>query len=775
MEKLRHIKFGIGAKLLVSFLALSLVPLLIGGGLCFRVSKKQLEKSAEAYLSELARDCGRKISYYVNSRYEGIKLLSQADVFVDNDTDAKQEYIEKAIKAYPFFDAISVIDLNGTIMACTRKELVGESRADRIWFQRTIRSKKDDIVPLDAYRAKTARWKMAIGFNLPIIDAKNKKVVGVLTTRTSIEDIVGQVRALDERSAVDDHVYLVTGEGEILALSNEKGFLTSQGVLESPVVRDLLADKTRITKYKDDEGEDVISARYALNAEGALYEWGWGWAVIVTEPVSKAFRPAYMIRNTVIALTLVVGFLITMFAVFISKGFSRPITQISESALRISQGDLKPIRIEYKPRDEIGDLVTAFNRMTADLHSTTVSRDSLAEEIAGRKRVEEEKLKLEAQLYQAHKMEAIATLAGGIAHQFNNALSAITGNIELLQMYFPDNEDIGKYVEPVKGSAYRMADLTHQLLAYARGGKYNPKTVSLSGFVKDTLSFIKHTIKPEIRVETDLPHDIPDVKADLTQMQMVISAVLNNADEAIEGQGCIRIITKTEKIDNEFVRHHPGHRPGTYVSLTVEDDGRGMDEQTRSKVFEPFFTTKFQGRGLGLAAVYGIVKNHDGWISVESEFGKGTVVCIYLPAVETKKKEVEEPRSELVKGTGTIMIIEDEETIMSLNRLILERLGYRVLEAGNGVEAVRLAGTFEGDIDLAILDIALPDMAGKEVYHLLKESRPDLKVIICSGYDISGPAHEILEAGAQGFIQKPYSLATLSEKVKEVLEGKCEI
>jgi len=176
-----------------------------------------------------------------------------------------------------------------------------------------------------------------------------------------------------------------------------------------------------------------------------------------------------------------------------------------------------------------------------------------------------------------------------------------------------------------------------------------------------------------------------------------------------------------------------------------------------------------------MAAVYGIVKNHDGWISVESEFGKGTVVRIYLPAVETKEKEVEEPGTELVKGTGTIMIIEDEETIMSLNRLILEQLGYRVLEAGNGMEAVRLAGTFKGNIDLAILDIALPDMAGKEVYHLIRESRPDLKVIICSGYDISGPAHEILEAGAQGFIQKPYSLAILSEKVKEVLEGKGEI
>ncbi|NQU16170.1 MAG: response regulator [Desulfobacteraceae bacterium] len=383
---------------------------------------------------------------------------------------------------------------------------------------------------------------------------------------------------------------------------------------------------------------------------------------------------------------------------------------------------------------------------------------------------------LETQLQQAQKMEAIATLAGGIAHHFNNALTVITGHTGLFEMEFPDDERILGHVEPMKASAYRMARLTDQLLAYARGGRYDPKAVSPNDFIEETLPVIRHIIKPAIHVETDLSPDILKIEADLTQMQMVLSAVLANADEAIEYEGRIRIITRNEDIDEDFAKHHPGLKPGSYVCLTVEDDGKGMDEETRNRMFEPFFTTHFMGRGLGMAAVYGIVKSHDGWIWVDSELGKGTVVRTYFPAIEAKEevdeKVVSEPKAELVKGTGTILVIEDEEPLIKLNRIVLERSGYRVLEARTGKEAIDLARTFDGDIDLAILDIVLPDMNGKEVFRLIKEVRPDLKVLVCSGYDIYGPAEEILNAGAQGFIQKPYDLAAFSEKVKKVLDGR---
>jgi CheY-like chemotaxis protein len=374
-------------------------------------------------------------------------------------------------------------------------------------------------------------------------------------------------------------------------------------------------------------------------------------------------------------------------------------------------------------------------------------------------------------------MEAIATLAGGVAHEFNNALMGIMGNIELLKMDLPEDERQDRYFEVMKDSGHRMSRLTDQLLAYAQGGKYQAKNMKLGDFVIETVPLLQHDLSPDVRLETHFSKDIAYIKADYAQMQMVLSAILANSNEALKDDGLIRITAENKDIDGDGIKQHPGLKPGYYVCLTIEDNGKGMDEQTKSGIFEPFFTTKFQGRGMGMAAVYGIVKNHDGWISVDSELGKGTVVQIYLPAIKVgikgqEPEEVKGPQDVLAMGEGTILIIEDEAVLLEMNRKILERLGYRVLEAKTGREGVDIAKTFDGQIDLALLDIKLPDMSGTQVYPLIMEARPDLKVVVCSGYSIDGPAQEILDAGAEGFIQKPFLFAALAEKLEEILEEK---
>ena len=387
------------------------------------------------------------------------------------------------------------------------------------------------------------------------------------------------------------------------------------------------------------------------------------------------------------------------------------------------------------------------------------------------------RIRAEAQARESQKMEAIATLAGGVAHEFNNALMGIMGNIELLKMKLPEDEKLAKYFEAMNESGHRMSRLTDQLLAYSEGGKYNAKNLKLNDFVIETLPILQHDLSSEVRVETHFSKDVSYIKADHAQMQMVLSAIVANSNEAIEDVGLIRIAAENKDIDEDFTKQHPGLKPGRYVSLTIEDDGKGMDEETKDGIFEPFFTTKFQGRGMGMAAVYGIIKSHDGAITVDSELGKGTVVRIYLPAISVESKEqeakaVREPEVEIAMGEGTILVIEDEKQLVDLFRQILERLGYRVLVAETGKEAVELAKTFDGQIDLALLDIKLPDMDGGRVYPLIMEARPDLKVIVCSGYSIHGPAQKILDAGAEGFIQKPFSIAPFAEKLKEVLEEK---
>ncbi|MDY7034923.1 MAG: PAS domain S-box protein [Thermodesulfobacteriota bacterium] len=391
---------------------------------------------------------------------------------------------------------------------------------------------------------------------------------------------------------------------------------------------------------------------------------------------------------------------------------------------------------------------------------------AIVRDITERKRAEEEKSRLEIRLQQRQRMEAISALAGGIAHDFNNALAAITGNIELLKLDFPHDDKITQYTERINASTERMAGLTDQLLAYAEGGKYQPTLISLSNFVKDSLSLILRSIDPVIRVDTDLQDDISTIEGDYNQMQMALSAVITNAIEAIEGPGHIRIMTRDEEIDDEFSKTHPGFRSGSYVCLTVEDDGKGMDDETKTRIFDPFFTTKLYGRGLGMAAVHGILRNHNGCILVDSKQGRGSVVRIYLPS----KKEIEKPGRKPGKVSKTVLLIEDEGMILDVYRELFEYLGYRVLPARTGVEAVNITRTFDGDIDLAMLDIGLPDLRGDGLYPLIKEARPNMKVIVCSGYSIDGPVQKILDEGAQDFIRKPFTLATLAEKLKKVLE-----
>ena len=258
---------------------------------------------------------------------------------------------------------------------------------------------------------------------------------------------------------------------------------------------------------------------------------------------------------------------------------------------------------------------------------------SIVRDISERKRAEQEKIKLTVQLHQVQKMEAIATLAGGIAHQFNNALSVVGGNIELLCLEAPENEKIDKFIGPIRHQIRRMSQLTDQLLAYARGGKYQVEEISIGDFISNTLPLIQYNIKSTIGVETDIPHNIFRIKADLTQMQMVMSAIITNASEALDSTGCIRIISRNIKIIEKNAKDFGELKPGPYVNLTIEDDGKGMNEETRKRIFEPFFTTKFQGRGLGMAAAYGVIKNHGGWISIASELNKGTTVRFYLPAI----------------------------------------------------------------------------------------------------------------------------------------------
>ena len=385
--------------------------------------------------------------------------------------------------------------------------------------------------------------------------------------------------------------------------------------------------------------------------------------------------------------------------------------------------------------------------------------------------------KLEKQLRTIQKMKAIGVLAGGIAHQFNNSLCGITGGVDLLELDFPSDENTADNIRRMRASVNHMTLLTSQLLAFGRGGKYDVKKLSLNDFVKETVSLVKHAIHAFIEVDTDIPGDTLYANIDAVQLQMVLSAVLTNASEATESKkGIIHIACQKVVMTHDEVNKFSGLNPGTFGCISISDDGEGMDEETRNRIFEPFFSTKLEGRGLGMAATYGIVKNHDGWVSVDSKLDKGTTVKIFLPAVEAPVTEdlktESSPETELIKGKGTILVIDDDEAVIKVTSMILERLGYHVLEAQTEKEALEVVRTFAGDIDLALLDNLLSGISNTIIYEMLMKARPNLKVIVVSSDSIDGPAGKVLDAGADDYIQKPFTMSELSEKLKKILQSR---
>lgn len=440
---------------------------------------------------------------------------------------------------------------------------------------------------------------------------------------------------------------------------------------------------------------------------------------------------------------------------------------------RSGQMKNRPCQFLTRSGDEIHVLLSAISQ--TDAVGNYDGALAFAVDVTEAKKAEMENSRLSARLQQAQKMEAIATLAGGVAHQFNNALAVILGNLELIQMDGFHDAKLNLYVEPINQASQKMVQLTGQLLAYARGGKFQTQTISAHRFVTETLKIVQHSMAPYVDVETDLDEKTDHIEVDLTQMQMMLAAILSNASEAMEDQGRVRITLRNTNVSTQKCQKHPGLKSGRHVLLRIADNGKGMDEQTRSRIFEPFFTTKFQGRGLGMAAVYGIVKKHGGYVYVESAIGRGTTVSIYLPGIQAKEQVAEKIEPYIAKPDRTALIVEDEHLVMEVNRAIVEKLGYHVLEAKSGKEAIEIAGQYEGDIDFALLDVILPDMDGSMIYPKLMEQRPDLKVVVCSGFALDGPARQILESGAQSYIQKPFTVAALSAVVKKIFKQKNDV
>ncbi len=397
-------------------------------------------------------------------------------------------------------------------------------------------------------------------------------------------------------------------------------------------------------------------------------------------------------------------------------------------------------------------------------------------DVSERKDAEAQKRTLEIQMQQAQKMESIGTLAGGIAHDFNNILMGIQGNASLMLLKTDSNQAFYEKLKNIEAYVENGTELTRQLLGFARRGKYHTIATDINSIIEKSASLFGRT-KKEIRIRKDLTPDVYTVEVDRGQIEQALLNLYVNAWQAMPEGGDLYLKTENVILDANFENIQPYKvEVGKYVKITVADSGSGFDDETKKRIFEPFFTTKEMGRGtgLGLASVYGIIKSHGGYINVHSQKGEGATFAIYLPASakEVRQEKVEPVQKTVAKGTGTILLIDDEEMIIKVGEELLQELGYKVISARSGDEAIQIYERNADKIDLIVMDMIMPGMGGGETFDRLKAMNPAIKVLLSSGYSINGQASKILERGCDGFIQKPFNINQLSEKIQGIISKK---
>ena len=433
---------------------------------------------------------------------------------------------------------------------------------------------------------------------------------------------------------------------------------------------------------------------------------------------------------------------------------------------------------EFCNRKKNGELIwgSACIAPVYDNHGTITHFVAIEEDISERKRQEDEKTKLEDQLQQAQKMEAVGRLAGGVAHDFNNMLTVILGHANLALMKIDSTQPLHINLEEIRKAAERSAGLTRQLLAFARKQTIAPKVLDVNEAVVGTINMLQRLLGEDIHLTWQPGGNLWQVKVDPSQIDQILANLCVNARDAIANIGKITIATGNCTFDSSYCAINLDARPGEYVRIAVSDDGSGMDKETLSHIFEPFFTTKGVGKGtgLGLATVYGIVRQNNGFINVYSEPGIGTKFTIYLPRHEGN---LELAKNEGVPGPGlygseTILLVEDEPAILTMTAIMLENLGYTVLVSNSPEEAIHLTREQAGKIDLLITDVIMPEMNGRDLARELLSFCPSLKSLYMSGYTSNVIAHHgVLEEGFN-FIEKPFSMSDLAAKVRHVLDSK---
>jgi len=778
----------IATKFLTWFLLVALLPFCVVGYITYRIYEKSLTESVLNNLISIADNKAKQIMNYIIERGKNVVSLANIPAIVDAAKEYESAFKKKGKIPWRYSPEFIAVDKKYRPFLNYYKETFGFSdlflisphgdavfsvmQGEDLGSNYYTGFYKDTELAKVYDRAKTlletgvsdfefypATNEPAAFLAAPVL--KRGMVVGVIVLQMNNEEVyklVGDYSGLGE-----------TGETIIASKIGDKAvFLTplrhdphaafrrrvAIGSKEDIPIQEAVQGKKGFGKYIDYRGTEVLGVwRY-------LPHFRWGMAVEMD--VKEAFASIAEIRSSITAIGIITIFTVILLAVYISRTISEPIVKLTETTRLIAAGDFsKSVTISSK--DELGQLAGSFNEMVK----------KLAEGTAERKRAEREKAAVEVELRQAQKMEAIGQLAGGVAHDFNNMLTGILGNAELLQMKLVNEPVLASHLEWIIAAASHSAKLTQQLLVFARKGQYQQVPVDIHRTIAEVAGILSNTTDPRISIRQHFQANLSVIMVDPTLLENAILNLGINACDAMPQGGCLTFSTKVVELDENFIKLRPYKiEPGCYLQVIVSDTGIGMSPEIKRHLFEPFFTTKEPGRGtgLGLAGVYGMIKSLGGIIEVCSETGHGTNVEFFLPLDETLMIEPQaEIPAKMQTGTGNVLLIDDEDVVRDMAAQVLEKYGYRVVSCQNGLEAAEYYQENLEKIDLVILDMTMPKMSGRETFLAMRTVNPQVRVLLSSGFSSDGEVQELLNIGAKGFLQKPYRVAELLAKVKKTI------
>ncbi len=545
-----------------------------------------------------------------------------------------------------------------------------------------------------------------------------------------------------------------------------KGFLLNGDIVFAQITDD--NGKTIVSNGKPDIDNDITKTISLYHRDGGRNIFLG--KLTVASSKESAFRQAQSLILITFCQSAFLMFIISVSIIFIFWHLvSRHLITIQQYARGITlQARQEPLSLDrplnrHTENDELASMVDAINFT----HRNAVAAyRELQDQTA-------EKIKLEHQLRQAQKMESIGRLAGGIAHDFNNVLSVIIGYSDLLLAIMPPDDPMREQIQIIYDAGNRAATLTRQLLAFSRKQVLEKKVISINTIINDFLKILGKMVGEDVVLTTYLARESCSVEADPGQIEQIIMNLVVNAKDSMPRGGEIIIETAEVQLDRHYVNKRVEVRPGKYVLLAISDTGEGMDEDVLPKIFDPFFTTKERGKGtgLGLATVYGIVKQHNGYIYAYSEKGKGTTFKIYFPASNknVEQQEDKDVTTPLAPGNETVMIVDDSASIRQLIVEILRSLGYKCLQAESGKDAIDALNEYSGEVHLLLTDVVMPGMSGRDLARIIGKERPEMKVIFMSGYTENIIVHHgVLEQGIN-YIAKPITPSALTEKIRRVL------